>query len=408
MNHRLVLGTFAFFILSAQVFASDAVTLRDVLTITFKFNPVLAQRMRESAAANAMVDAAKWNYFPSMSANVQESDQDTSTSSALIKQPLWTGGRIESQLDSANAEFSKNIAAQHETEQKVASEVVSAYVAVIKLQALYQAAQENEQTHADLHAVIERRAKAEVSPTIDRTLSEARLELARIETIRVKSELQSAINKLEELAGADYSEAQFSIPSVSNDMHLKDLIDSGYQRSPVKARLQSEIDIASAELDYQKSQLLPELSINYQRRFGDIYTGQNEEEVFLALTLDTGPGFSKSDAITSQSYEREAVKEQLNAFYQEFKRDVSDRWVAINRLRRSQKPLQEASDAAKEIVASYKRQFQVGKKSWLDVLNAQRERNQSLVALIENEHTLAERKIDLLILTGQFDLPSIN
>jgi adhesin transport system outer membrane protein len=59
---------------------------------------------------------------------------------------------------------------------------------------------------------------------------------------------------------------------------------------------------------------------------------------------------------------------------------------------------------AEEIVASYLRQFQVGRKNWLDVLNAQREKAQAEYSFSDLEYPLMLSNVRLLLLAGRWDL----
>ena len=53
-----------------------------------------------------------------------------------------------------------------------------------------------------------------------------------------------------------------------------------------------------------------------------------------------------------------------------------------------------------EVVESYLRQYQIGRKGWLDVLNAQRERSQAKAALSDVEYSLELSKLRFMLLTG--------
>jgi adhesin transport system outer membrane protein len=53
-----------------------------------------------------------------------------------------------------------------------------------------------------------------------------------------------------------------------------------------------------------------------------------------------------------------------------------------------------------EVVDSYLRQYQIGRKGWLDVLNAQRERSQAKAALSDVEYSLELSKLRFMLLTG--------
>jgi adhesin transport system outer membrane protein len=63
-------------------------------------------------------------------------------------------------------------------------------------------------------------------------------------------------------------------------------------------------------------------------------------------------------------------------------------------------PAQLLAESTSDVVASYLRQYTVGRKSWLDVLNAQRELVQAKYALVEYEVRLIMASYKMKILVG--------
>jgi adhesin transport system outer membrane protein len=80
----------------------------------------------------------------------------------------------------------------------------------------------------------------------------------------------------------------------------------------------------------------------------------------------------------------------------EMQNDYRDYTNALHRLASQQQSLQ----GAEKVLASYQRQFQVGRKSWLDLLNAARELSQSQYALADT-HALLESALYRLKLRTQ-------
>ena len=67
--------------------------------------------------------------------------------------------------------------------------------------------------------------------------------------------------------------------------------------------------------------------------------------------------------------------------------------------------LLEDSDA---VVASYLRQFQVGRRNWIEVLNAQREKTQAAFSLRDLEAAVNVSKVRLLLLVGKINAESLD
>jgi len=56
---------------------------------------------------------------------------------------------------------------------------------------------------------------------------------------------------------------------------------------------------------------------------------------------------------------------------------------------------------AAEVVESYLRQYQIGRKNWLDVLNAQREKTNALYNLADMQYGLQQAQVRLMLQTGE-------
>jgi adhesin transport system outer membrane protein len=103
---------------------------------------------------------------------------------------------------------------------------------------------------------------------------------------------------------------------------------------------------------------------------------------------------------------KQAAQDAINVFDRELAQQVTASWIEAKALEQQVKPARDTLVGADEIVASYLRQFQVGKKTWLDVLNAQREKANSQAALADIEAMLMMAKVRLLILAGEINAVS--
>ncbi len=83
-------------------------------------------------------------------------------------------------------------------------------------------------------------------------------------------------------------------------------------------------------------------------------------------------------------------------------------WAESLALTEQVEPVRKLLLGSEEIVASYLRQFQVGRKNWLDVLNAQREKTQASYAFSDLEYPLMLASVRLLLLAGRWDFATLS
>ncbi len=383
-----------------QVYA-NTLTLSEVLSQTLSSNPVIAQYKHKLMASESSLEEAEWGWFPSLSSSWQRDNSGTSTTNLTIIQPVWNGGRITGAVKSAQARLGITQAEGEERVLAILTEVSGIYYDIKKQQALYKIAKDNEAQYKKLYEIISRRSKSSVSPRIDLTLSSSRLEVARIEIQRIKQQKQSLFDRLNELSGKDYDSHTFLTPSKQINDSQAGLLRHGYQTSPTRKRLSFRLDLANHAVELKKAERFPEVSLSYQKRFGDIGVGQPSDEFRLSLNFDTGSGLSKFASYKADLFERDSVQQEIRAYRMEYHRTLRDKWNAVDNLERILPSLKTASDAAMAVLESYIRQFQAGRKSWLDVLNTQRERNQALVSYIQTKIDIQKLKVDLLLYAGR-------
>jgi adhesin transport system outer membrane protein len=83
-------------------------------------------------------------------------------------------------------------------------------------------------------------------------------------------------------------------------------------------------------------------------------------------------------------------------------------WAEMNALSNQLGPVRALLTSTEDVVASYLRQFQVGRRSWLEVLNAQREKFQAYNTLADIENPLEFAKLRLLLQAGQVSADSLH
>jgi adhesin transport system outer membrane protein len=99
----------------------------------------------------------------------------------------------------------------------------------------------------------------------------------------------------------------------------------------------------------------------------------------------------------------DAAKDDLAVTQNEIERSVN----AFYRSREAQEGLMQAQTQSvaelQDILTSYERQYEAGKKAWLDVLNIQRELTEQRLQLAQAQNEWLINSLKLAILIGQID-----
>ncbi len=167
--------------------------------------------------------------------------------------------------------------------------------------------------------------------------------------------------------------------------------------------MRSEIAGLKSEEKVAKSALYPQISLGYEKRYGDLAIDQDDEQVFLGLDFQPGAGLSTRSSIHVSQAKKSALNETLRALERETRRQVKVTWREYSAARLQLSPTQLLVDSTSQVVGSYLRQYTVGRKSWLDVLNAQRELVQARYALTDHQAIQTLTSFKLKIFVGELN-----
>ena len=103
-----------------------------------------------------------------------------------------------------------------------------------------------------------------------------------------------------------------------------------------------------------------------------------------------------------------ALKDQQEAARRKLLRQVDADWSELAALESLFQPSRELVDNTRSVVESYARQYTAGRKSWLDVLNAQRESAQALYGLADVQANRLRVQLRLEIYTGRLSARSLS
>jgi len=389
--------------LSSVVMAQEA-RLSGLLELAMTRYPTILQARSQAQAAGYELDAAKWGRFPALSSELR-SDSTYSQSIAKLEQPLWAGGRIEGRIALGESNLRAASDALREAEHTALAQVASAFFESVRLQLRLQKAEENIQEHSRLLEMIQRRIASQVSPLADGILAQARLQQALTEKFQIQRQLETAFNTLVQWAGP----VQESLVPPKRIAYVRFAsvrlaVDQAIQVSAQRRKLLAQVESAQAQIQLARAQLMPTVVAGVQHILsGPMPFGMDRNRAYLGMQFTPGAGLSAASGVKSAQAKMEAAEQDLQILERNLESQISTLYGEIEVLQSQLNPAQLLSQETSELVDSYLRQYQVGRKNWLDVLNAQREKTQALYNQIDVQNTLMLSQVRLLILTGQLD-----
>lgn len=361
---------------SAQ--AQPAWTFEQVLQSALESHPAIMGKRSGQAAARADQKGAEWLRYPTPS--IEAATQGGGKDSGLVRleQPLWSGGRISAAIDAAGSRLSAADAALNEAELDLTLKVIAAHTEALRQKARQQYAQSGVDEHEKLLAMIRRRVGQEISPLTDQRLAESRLYQVVNDLSQVTQAYNNALAQLAQLSGKPVAGISGQgVSALGAPASLEAALSQALGYSPTLRRLTYEEEAANADIDSKRSAYMPQLSLRLEKNMGQTQASS----AMLVLQAQPGAGLSAGSGVDAAIARREAARMAREAAERSTNERITldwNEWVAA-RLR--QENAVQSRAMSTEVFESYTRQYVIGRKSWIDVLNAVREATQSQLAL---------------------------
>ncbi|TXI64258.1 MAG: hypothetical protein E6Q48_04350 [Limnohabitans sp.] len=395
--------------LMANVALASDLTLGQALLLAANEHPSVKAKLGELQAAVKDIDAARWGRFPSLSLQATSS-QGQPQAAMVLQQPLWAGGRIDAQIRLSEVTQLQAEATLHETRQGLLLQTGSAFFEVLRLRARRALALKNEQEHKKLLEMMDRRVQTEISPVADQTLARARLQQAISDRIQLDRAMQNALLALDQLVGHLNGALK---PPARTSWPLPDepqMLEAAKENSGELRRLNLQLHVAAAQIDLAQSGLWPALSLMHRRALGGpgFVTQTARNQTFLSLDMSPGAGLSAAAQVDAAKARLDATRQAIDAYHRQLEQQVRNsiaEWQALQEQHPSATALVQATQ---DVVASYLRQYQIGRKNWLDVLNALRESVQAAYTATDIEYGMQSAQIRLMLYSGQLRLDNLD
>lgn len=409
-NRRLLSFRLMFFLVAyvclfaqVQVRAENITNINTVLSITLKDHPSLRAREAEINAAQSEVDAARWQYWPTPSLTLQVpnqslvNDADKSIQSLTLKQPLWTGGRLDATTASSIARLEIAQASREEVLRDITLDVIQAYGDAYSAGERVKVYEKNLNIHQRLLEQIRRRAAAGLSAYSDTELAKSRYDIALADLYSARVVFNTALENLHALVGSPIVHELQPLDQLIIDEDVDINMQDALQNDPTLFRMRAEARELNAQAKISSSALQPDLYLNITQRYGDV-TGNNTQ-MMLTVESKFGAGLSNFSSLKAARQREYAKLEDINYRTRKFEEQIRSESLLLKSHRNRVQAYKSAFRAADLVYQSWDRQYFAGKKTWQEVMNSARENAQTEVQLVDVLGETAVSGLRLAVLT---------
>ncbi|WP_234030170.1 TolC family protein [Erythrobacter mangrovi] len=387
----------------AQATEGETVSMQEAIEVAMQSNPEIIQAQFNKEAIEFERKQAEGLYAPRVnieaSAGVRRLENNTRRALNIANQELypleagitgeWTAidfGRRRGELLRQAARVDGASLRVVERSEFIALQVARQYLDLLLQQRVVAAAQDNATFHESLVADLGRGVDQGSISIADRQQAEERLEAARVQQEEALQALQNANITLRRLTGLDVSGVTLP-PNLVAAMppDVASAVGMARLRNPLVREAQADVDAANALVTSAKGDLYPTIGLEVRGRIGEDIDGfrgeTNDVQGRVVLRWNMFDGGIKHARVQETVRQASLSRYALHERQREAEEDVRLAWQALETQGRVVQALDRQSQVSDDLLLSYRSQFNVGRRSLLDVLDAQNTRFNTQVRL---------------------------
>jgi adhesin transport system outer membrane protein len=285
---------------------------------------------------------------------------------------LWSGWRIQSEVERAQSVHESRRQQQRITRDEVAFFVVEAYLNWTRTRELVRLSQENLAAHERLTRDVQEIAAVDQGRRIDVDQALVRTENARLSLEQRRAENQVFAQRLKRMLLGRLPQHPDGFQSIkgvlpkSTDQALAMLTDA----HPVIAQQRAQIQSAEAGVKNAKSGFSPRVDLAYQRQTAQ-GSGQGDYIAQLNVQIPLFDGGAAYGSTRSAYAELDAAKYELSEATATLRENVLSSWAEFLSAKQRAVLGKKQVVNAIQLVKGYDEQFRVGRRSLLDLLTIQ-------------------------------------
>ncbi|ASV36542.1 type I secretion protein TolC [Pseudomonas sp. NS1(2017)] len=371
LSVRTLLGAAALWA-AASVAQAQTLTLDTALQTAFANNPDLAAAQWEIDIAQGGRQQAGLIPNPVASWDVEDTRRDSRTTSIKISQALELGGKRGARIDVATRALDAAALNLEQRRNTLRAEVIDNYYGALRAQERLDLAQRSMVVAERGLVVANGRVTAGKASPVEATRAQVQVSEIRLELDRAQIGLTDAYRRLAASTGS----AAPNFQAVATQNLSAPTVPSATQ---LLARLEQTAELRLAELSIlqneasvglEKAQRIPDLDVS----IGSQYDASVRERVNLVGVSMPIPLFNRNQgnvlAATRRADQARDLRNATELRLRTETRQALDLWQSANTEVRAFN--QQILPAAQSAVDSATRGFEMGKFSFLDVLDAQR------------------------------------
>lgn len=381
-----------------------SMTLQQTVEDAIIHNPQFRSEVKKYQSIKADLAGAKADYYPVIDVNAgigyEEVDNNFKNttghgltrreSSAKLTENLFNGFATQNEVARQQAKLDAQSFKALSQANTTALEMIKAYIGLIEQQQLFKLANENLDTHQKILSQIKKRNDAGIGNEVEVDQARARLALAQSNQTSTHNNYDDALAKFRRVLGRDPDSPlvrpkfTFKLPHNLQDATAIALIDH-----PTIKSANGDVAEAKAQYDASKQNYYPRVDLEIEKTMNnDVsgYKGNNDDlQAMIRLKYNLYRGGKDKDRRLSTAASYAQSTEIRNKTRRQTIENLRYAWNSKLYTSKQLPYINQHIILTRNTLSGYRKQFRLGRRSLLDVLNTENEYNTALRTLVKNQ-----------------------
>ena len=387
-------------IIGIQAGAANAMTMDEAVQITIKSNPAMVEARANYRAITKELSQARSRYLPQLDVEVaygpEYSDnprtrdriefvtgldgpgvwENRFESGFVLEQTLFDGFGRRWEVRRQKARVNSADSRVGDRAERLALDVVRAYLESLRREEILGLANANYQTHGNILSDVQQLVAASQIGVADQQQAEARLPAAQVAVTQALRDLDESRISFARLVG-QYPDSlntpafDASLMSASSE----DAVEIAVTRSPLILFAKADANAAFAASKGTESRFYPEVSVELRGSSNENIDGLKGDNEDFAAMLKMRYNLYRGGGDKARMQEAKERHSEAIAVIAKLQRDIEEEtrqsWSLMERKDREIMDRQAAVAANSQVVQTYQQEFQIGRRDLLDLLDSE-------------------------------------
>jgi adhesin transport system outer membrane protein len=376
--------------------SANGQTLNEAMQSALEVHPEIQAGINARLSVEEQMKAAKGGYLPQvdlLAGYGREGTDNPSTratyghdyktltrgeSSLRLQQMLFDGFATSSEVGRQRATVNARAYELLGTSERTALTVAQVYLDVLKRRDMVRLAEDNLRSHERIYDQISLRSERGVGRMADLDQAEARLAQARNNLITEQTNLADAQVNYYSVIGSDPRELSMpqGLPGRLPE-NLQAAREEMLANNPFLSSAESDVQASEQQYEASKSTFYPrfdaELSQGVDNNIDGVPGHSNEWQAMLRMRYNLFAGGSNKADLQSKAHQVNQSMDIRNNALRVLNEDLGLAWNALENSRQQLPIAQQYVDYSSRVRDSYQKQFGLGERTLLDLLDSENE-----------------------------------